>query len=73
MKKFITFLVISVVFTNSWSQPVQFPPGGSVSTVNEPPCGPAPCVPIDGGLGFLLAAGAALGARKISKNKNIVK
>ncbi len=30
-----------------------------------PPCWPPPCIPIDGGLGFLLVAGAAFGAKKV--------
>jgi hypothetical protein len=30
-----------------------------------PPCWPPPCVPIDGGITFLIAAGAALGAKKL--------
>jgi hypothetical protein len=30
-----------------------------------PPCWPPPCIPIDGGLGFLIAAGALLGGRKV--------
>ena len=29
-----------------------------------PPCWPPPCIPIDGGLGFLMAAGALFGGRK---------
>jgi len=36
------------------------PPGGG----GDPPCWPAPCVPIDGGLGFLIAAGLAYGGKK---------
>jgi hypothetical protein len=46
------------------------PPGGG----GPPPCWPLPCsVPIDGGVGLLLAAGAALGAKKIMdyRNKNL--
>ena len=35
------------------------PAGGS------PPCWPPPCVPIDGGLGLLLAAGALFGGKKL--------
>ena len=34
------------------------PPGG------DPPCWPAPCIPIDGGIGFLIAAGLAYGGKK---------
>ena len=29
-----------------------------------PPCWPPPCIPIDGGLGFLIAAGALFGGKK---------
>lgn len=29
-----------------------------------PPCWPPPCIPIDGGLSALIAAGALLGGRK---------
>ena len=36
------------------------PPGGG----GDPPCWPSPCVPIDGGIGFLLAAGLAYGSKK---------
>lgn len=38
------------------------PPGGG-----GPPCWPPPCVPIDGGISLLLAAGLALGGRKLLK------
>ena len=36
------------------------PPGGG----GDPPCWPPPCVPIDGGMGFLLASGLAYGGKK---------
>lgn len=43
------------------------PPGGG------PPggggCIPPPCIPIDGGLGFLLAAGAIYGGKKLLDHK----
>jgi hypothetical protein len=29
-----------------------------------PPCWPPPCIPIDGGLGLLIGAGALLGGKK---------
>lgn len=35
-----------------------------------PPCWPPPCIPIDGGVGFLIAAGAALGLRNALKSKS---
>jgi|NOAtaT_6_FD_contig_31_7245978_length_477_multi_2_in_0_out_0_2 hypothetical protein len=31
---------------------------------DPPPCWPPPCIPIDGGVGVLIAAGALLGGRK---------
>jgi hypothetical protein len=30
----------------------------------QPPCWPPPCIPIDGGLSLLVAAGALLGGKK---------
>ncbi len=46
------------------------PPSGS------PGCWPPPCVPIDGGVTFLIAAGAAYGAKKLvdarKKNKSVI-
>ncbi|MDP2387725.1 MAG: hypothetical protein Q8M29_15235 [Bacteroidota bacterium] len=44
------------------------PPGGGTG----PTCWPPPCVPIDGGITFLLLAGAAYGSKKVydlKKNK----
>ncbi|HEY1040023.1 MAG TPA: hypothetical protein VGF30_11490 [Bacteroidia bacterium] len=37
------------------------PPGGGMT----PACWPPPCVPIDGGVTFLLIAGAAYGTKKV--------
>ena len=34
-----------------------------------PGCWPPPCVPIDGGISLLIAAGAIYGGRKLYKNK----
>jgi hypothetical protein len=45
------------------------PPGGGGSTGSTPPCWQPECIPIDGGIGFLLVAGAALGAKKIYNNR----
>lgn len=33
--------------------------------VDEPGCWPPPCVPIDGGISLLIAAGAIYGGRKL--------
>ncbi|MGZ3822185.1 MAG: PID-CTERM protein-sorting domain-containing protein [Bacteroidia bacterium] len=39
-------------------------PGGGA-----PPCFPGPCVPIDGGVSFLLAAAAVYGGKKLYDNQ----
>jgi len=48
------------------------PPGGAPPAGGPPtgvaPCWSPPCVPIDGGIGILLAAGAFVGARKIYRS-----
>jgi hypothetical protein len=35
----------------------------------KPPCWPPPCIPIDGGISALIAAGAAYGAKKLYDKK----
>ena len=45
------------------------PPGGGGTTGGVPPCWAPECIPLDGGIGFLLVAGAALGAKKIYNNR----
>ena len=43
-------------------------PGGGPPP--DPPCWPPPCtIPIDGGIGFLIAAGIAYGGKKIIDSK----
>ena len=42
------------------------PPGGG----GDPPCWPAPCVPIDGGISILIAAGLAYGGKKAYEELN---
>lgn len=41
------------------------PPGGGGGGGGTPPCWPPPCVPIDGGISLLMAAGAIYGAKKV--------
>jgi hypothetical protein len=43
------------------------PPGGGTGT--DPPCWDPECIPIDGGIGFLIAAGAVLGVKKIRDHR----
>lgn len=40
------------------------PPGPAGGAGDEPPCWPPPCVPVDGGITFLIALGAAYGGKK---------
>ena len=47
-------LVLLPLVGGLWAQP---PVGG------PPPCWPPPCIPIDGGIGLLIAAGAIIGGR----------
>ena len=57
----ILTLVISPFFFNeAFSAGPPGPPGGG----GGPPCWPPPCIPIDGGIGFLIAAGIAFGGKK---------
>lgn len=53
------FLFVNVSISLAGGPPPP-PPGGG-----GPPCFPPPCMPIDGGISFLLVAGAALGAKKM--------
>lgn len=52
----ICFLPLSNVFAGGPPPP---PTGGGAG------CWPPPCVPIDGGISFLIAAGIGLGAKKL--------
>ncbi len=68
MKK-ATKLILILAFTGLsltlFAQEPPPPPGGHGETGNQDPRG----APIDGGLGILLALGAAYGGYKIYKNK----
>ena len=61
---FLLFFSISI-----FSQiPPAPPPDGLADETGDsgiPGCWPPPCVPIDGGIVFLIAAGAAYGSKKI--------
>jgi len=57
--KFIPLLVFLIFVSVDLANAQPPPPGGT-----GPPCWPPPCIPIDGGIGFLLAAGVAFGAKK---------
>ncbi len=63
MKKTITFLILFAI--------IMIAPFFMESIIAQPPPPPTPQpIPIDGGLGFLLAAGLAYGAKKLHKNQS---
>jgi hypothetical protein len=64
IKRFIftTVFIVAMSITNNIF--AAGPPGGGGGS-GGPPCWPPPCVPIDGGISFLLLAGAAYGGKKI--------
>ena len=66
-----TFLVLAAFLTKIalYAQPSAPPPGAGGSSGSLPPCWDPECVPVDGGLGFLIVAGAALGAKKINDHR----
>jgi len=65
LKRFIYtvfFIIAMSVVNNAFAAG---PPGPPTGGGGGPPCWPPPCVPIDGGISFLLVAGAAYGAKKV--------
>lgn len=68
-------LLLAVLGLNLWSfaQPPGGPPstGGGGSAGSDPPCWQPECIPIDGGLIFLLAAGVLLGVFMLYRRKNV--
>ena len=56
------FLLGAATLNSALAQPTgpPGPPGGG----GQPPCWPPPCVPVDGGVSFLIAAGLAYGGKK---------
>jgi len=63
--RFIVFVGLSLFFAQTaLSAPA--PPTGT-----SPSCWPPPCVPIDGGVSFLIAAGAAYGAKKLYGRRKV--
>ena len=64
--KFLLSLLFIIGFTSLCvALPPPPPSGGSFD------CWPPPCVPIDGGISLLIAAGAIYGGRKLYKNQKI--
>jgi hypothetical protein len=63
MNKFLSILIFLIVFILS--------PAFVQTAIAQPPPPPPVGIPIDGGLGFLLAAGIAYAAKRIYKNRNV--
>jgi hypothetical protein len=66
------FTLCSTKLLNAGPPPPPPPPPGG-GTGGNPACWPPPCVPIDGGISLLIAAGALYGGRKLykqNKSKN---
>jgi hypothetical protein len=59
--KGLATLAVLLVSSALLAQPGGGPPVGG----GEPACWPPPCIPIDGGMSFLLAAGLAFGGKKL--------
>lgn len=58
----LLFLIAMSIVNNAFAGGPPGPPGGGGG---GPPCWPPPCVPIDGGISFLLFAGALYGSKKV--------
>jgi hypothetical protein len=62
MKKLLyIFALLLIGFSTDLKAQPPDPGGGG----GDPPCFPPPCVPIDGGLSWLLVAGVAYGGKKV--------
>jgi hypothetical protein len=64
MKKPVAYIFVLAFLALSYSSFAGGPPPPPGGGMN-PSCWPPPCIPIDGGLSFLLIAGAAYGAKKV--------
>ncbi|MCB9173553.1 MAG: hypothetical protein H6587_12750 [Flavobacteriales bacterium] len=60
---FTLLFLIAISFVNNAF--AAGPPGAPTRGGGGPPCWPPPCVPIDGGISFLLFAGALYGSKKV--------
>lgn len=58
----LIFIAAMSIFSNAFAGGPPGPPGGGPG---GPPCWPPPCVPIDGGISFLLVAGVLYGSKKV--------
>jgi len=65
MKKIFLLFVLFAAICFSEELMAQPPNPGGGGTNSQPGCFPPPCVPIDGGLSWLLLAGTVYGGRKL--------
>ncbi|MEZ4936377.1 MAG: hypothetical protein R2799_02150 [Crocinitomicaceae bacterium] len=65
LKKFLLTIALILASHGLFAQPPGGPPPGGTTGTPPPDCWPAPCIPVDGGIGFLVLAGAALGGKKL--------
>lgn len=65
MKKLLLAIALILASHGLFAQPPGGPPPGGTTGTPPPDCWPAPCIPVDGGIGFLVLAGAALGGKKL--------
>jgi len=78
MKKIARLIIIITILASPFlviAQPPGGTPPGGGATGGNPQCWPPPCIPIDGGISFLILAGLGLGAKKaydISNNSKKV-
>ena len=63
-KIMITFISIGISCSCFGQGPAGGGPPG-LGGASDPPCWPPPCIAIDGGIGFLIAIGAAFGGKKV--------
>ena len=64
MKKSVKHIFIAG-FLVAASFVAQAAPGPPIGGGMSPPCWPPPCLPIDGGISFLVAAAAVYGGKKL--------
>ena len=72
MKKnlFLLFFITSLFFFVDRNEVIAQPPPPPPP---DPDCWPPPCIPIDGGIIFLIAAGVALGGKKLYNSQKSTK
>lgn len=65
MRSYLIFIVLFCLASVAFAAGPPGPPGGGMG----PGCWPPPCVPIDGGISFLIGAGLIYGSSKVVKRK----